>query len=89
MEETTQGLSRDGHIVKLGKCTEDWFILLTVLTAKRFGSVKLALKSKLIIKQIYCNRYQMPNMNELVDNLALAFSGKTNDPMWFLNKDLR
>ena len=56
---------------------------------KRDGSVKLALNSKPINKQIYCNCYQMPNLNELVDNVALAISGNTNDPIWFSNTDLK
>ena len=48
MEETIGGLLEDGHIVKLGKCTQGYFVLPTILAAKRHGSVKLALNSKLI-----------------------------------------
>ena len=31
----------------------------------------------------------MPNMNELVDNVALAISGNTNYSIWFSNIDLK
>ena len=56
VEETIQELLRYGHTVNLGKCTEDCFILPTVLTTKRDGLVKLALNSKLVNKQFYRNR---------------------------------
>ena len=53
------------------------------------GSVKLALNEKLTITQIYRNCYQMPHMNEVVDNVALTISGNTNELIWFSNKDLK
>ena len=80
---------KDGHIVKLGECTEGCFIVPTVVTAKRDESVKLALNAKLINKQIYRNRYELPNMNEFADNVALAISGDTNAPLWFSNIGLK
>ena len=40
-KKPTTGYFKIGHIVKLGKCTEDCFVLPTVLTAKRGGAVKL------------------------------------------------
>ena len=56
---------------------------------KRDGLVKLALNSKLINKQIFRNRYQMPNKIELLDNVTLAISGNTNKPIRFSNIDLK
>ena len=35
VEETIEILLNDGHIVKLGQCAEEYFILPTVVTAKR------------------------------------------------------
>ena len=49
-EEIIRGLIEIGHIVKLGKCTDYCFVLPTFISAKRDGSVKLALNSKLIQK---------------------------------------
>ena len=40
-------------------------------------------------EQIYRNRYQVPNMNELVDKMALAIIGDIDVPTWFLNIDLK
>ena len=56
---------------------------------KTGGSVKLALNSKLIKKQTYRNRYQMPNMNEFVESVALPIKGDTNAPIWFSNIHLK
>ena len=60
-------LLRDGHIEKLSRCSEDCFISRIVIIAKRDGSIKLALKTKLLNKQIFCNRFHMPNLFELID----------------------
>ena len=73
--------------MKLGNCTENCFILSMFIIAKPDGSMKLALNSN-IKKLIYANRYQMPKMNELVHNGALAISGNTAAPIWFLSIDL-
>ena len=68
-------LLRDDHIEKLSRCSEDCFISPIVITAKRDESIKLALNSKLLNKQIFRNRYQMPNLFELIDNVAVTISG--------------
>ena len=83
VEATIKNLLKEAHIEKLSKCTEDYFILPTVVTAKRRGRVKLALNSKPVNRQVYQSRYQMPNMNQLLDNFALAISDSTSDPFWF------
>ena len=41
-------------------------------------SIKLALDSKLLNDQIFKNKYQMPNIHELIDNVALQISKKSN-----------
>ena len=82
-------LLRDGHIEKLSRCSEDCFISPIVITAKRDGSIKLAFLSKLLNKQIFCNRYQMPNLFELIDNIAVTISGPDEDKIWFSSIDLK
>ena len=89
MEETIDDLLEDGHIVKLGKYTKHCFIWPTAVAAKRDGSVKQALNSKLNKKQNYRNRYQRTNLNELVHNFALANSNNTEEPIWFSNINLK
>ena len=82
-------LLRDGHIEKLSRCSEDCFISPIVITAKRDGSIKLALNSKLLNKQIFRNRYQMPNLFELIDNVAITISGHDERNIWFSSIDLK
>ena len=82
-------LLRDGHIEKLSRCSEDCFISPIVFTAKRDGSIKLALNSKLLNKQIFRNRYQMPNLFELIDNVAVTISGHDERNIWFSSIDLK
>ena len=72
-------LLRDGHIEKLSRCSEDCFISPIVITAKRDGSIKLALNSKLLNKQIFRNRYQTPNLFELIDNVAVTLAVTTKE----------
>ena len=55
--------------MKLEKCDEDCFISPIVMTREKDGSNKLALDSKLLNDQIFKNKYQMPNIHELIDNL--------------------
>ena len=81
-------LLRDGHIEKLSRCSEDCFISPIVITAKRDGSIKLALNSKLLNKQIFRNRYQMPNLFELSDNVAVTISGYNEKNNCFSSIDL-
>ena len=87
-EATIENLLKEGHIENLGKCTEDFFAVTTVVTTKRNGTLKFPMNSKIISKQTYRNSFQMPNMNELVDKVTLAMCGHTSDSIWFSNPDL-
>ena len=82
-------LLRDGHIKKLSRCSEDRFISPVVITAKRDGSIKLALNSKILNKQIFRNRYQKPNLFELIDKVAVTISGHYERNIWFSSIDLK
>ena len=82
-------MEKEGHIVKLSKCDEDCFISPIVITRKKDGSIKLALDSKLLNNQIFKNKYQMPNIHELIDNIALQLSSKGSGEVWFSNLDLK
>ena len=62
--------------MKLNKCDEDCFISPIVITRKKDGSIKLAFDSKLLNNQIFKNNQQMPNIHELIDNIALQLSSK-------------
>ena len=82
-------LKAEGHIKKLKNCDEDRFISPIVITCKKDKSIKLALDSKFINKQIYKNKYQMPNIHELVDNVAAQITNDSVGEVWFTNLDLK
>ena len=69
-------LTEQGHIEKLQECSDKNFISPIVNTVKKDTSVKLALGSKILNKAIHKNKYQMPNIDSLIDSI----SQHINDP---------
>ena len=57
------------HIIKLNNSSEKNFISPIVITVKRDKTVKLALDSKILDKFIHKNKYQMPNIDNLIDRI--------------------
>ena len=82
-------LIKEGHIVKLDKCTSDHFVAPVVITAKKDGTVKLAMDAKPMNSQIYKNKFQMPNLLELLDSAAQIITAKTEGTVWFTSLDLK
>ena len=69
-------LLKQGHIEKLTKCSDKYFVSPVVITVKKDGSVKLALESRELEKQVHKNKYQMPNIEELMDTVVQTISEK-------------
>ena len=63
-------LLAEGHIEKLNKCSDQFFISPIVITVKRDQTIKLALDSKTLNKAIHKNKYQMPNIETLMDSIS-------------------
>ena len=76
-------------MVKLNKCTSEHFISPIVITAKKDGSVKLAMDAKPMNDQIHKNHYQMPNLLELLDSAAQIITSDTSGEVWFTSLDLK
>ena len=74
VEKEIKNLVADGHIEKLDNCTNDCFIAPIVITAKKDGSIKLALDAKPVNSQIHKNKYQMPVVDELLSNVSNVIS---------------
>ena len=70
-------LIKEGHIVKLNKCTSDHFVAPVVITIKKYGSIKLAIDAKLMNAQIFKNQYQLPNLLEQLDVAAQIINTDT------------
>ena len=84
-----QKLIQEGHVVKLNKCTSEHFISPIVITAKKDGSVKLAMDAKLMNDQIHKNQYQMPNLLKLLDSAAQIITSDKIGDVWFTSLDLK
>ena len=63
-------LSDQEHIEKLKECSDKNFVSQIVITVKKDKSVKLALDSKVLNKAIHKNKYQMPNIDSLINSIS-------------------
>ena len=63
-------LIKEGHTIKLQECSDKYFVSPIVITVKKNGSIKLALESRELNKQVHKIKYQMPNIDELVDGIS-------------------
>ena len=86
--EEIERLINAGHLERLQSCTDDQFISPIIITVKRDGSLKLALDSKELNKMVSQNKYQMPNIEDLMDRIADMISSKGRGKVWFTSIDL-
>ena len=90
VEEELRNLQNDGHITKLEKCSDEFFISPIVITVKKDKSIKLAMDSKTINKAIHKNKYQMHNIDCLMDNIAQTITQSSDEgEVLFSTIDLR
>ena len=91
VEQELKSLIDQGHIVKLDSCSDKQFISPIVITVKKDQSIKLAMDSKQINKAIHKNKYQMPNIDVLLDNVAQSAQEGNGKPgtTYFSTIDLR
>ena len=80
-------LMNEGHIVKLQECSDKYFVSPIVITVKKDGSIKLALESRELNKQVHKNKYQMPNIDELVDGVSQIIAEKKSGNVYFTTLD--
>ena len=83
-------LSEQGHIEKLQECSDKNFTSPIVITVKKDKSVKLALDSKILNKAIHKNKYQMPNIDSLIDSISQHTNNSIlGDNVYFSTIDLK
>ena len=84
VETEIDKLLKQGHIEKLTECSDKYFVSPIVITVKKDGSVKLALESRELNKQVHKNKYQTPNIEELMDTVEQTISEiKSGDILFF------
>ena len=81
-------LLKQGHIQKLDECSDKYFVSPIVITVKKDGSVKLELESRELNKQVHKNKYQMPNIEELMDIVGQTISEHKQGDVFFTTMDL-
>ena len=77
------------NIIKLDKCSDRQLISPIVITAKKDQTTKLALDSKEVNNFFHRNKYQMPNIDLLLDNIAQVIKSNNNEQTLFSTLDLR
>ena len=81
-------LMDQNHIIKLDKSLDQQFLRPIVITVKKDQTVKLALDSKKINKYILKNKYQKPNIELLLDNIAQVVKSDKSQQTLFSTLDL-
>ena len=60
-----------------------------MITVKKDHSIKLALDAKPINRQLFKNKYQMPNVDELLDGVSQIVTANRNGTLYFSVLDLK
>ena len=91
VEHEIRSLIDQGHIFRLEKCSDQQFLSPIVITVKKLQSIKLAMNSKQITKSIHKNKYKMPNIDVLLDNIAQSAQERKHkrEQHFFSTMDLR
>ena len=87
--EEMEKLLKEGQLKCLDKCTSDCFTAPIVITVKKDDSIKLALDAKPINRQLLKNKYQTPNVDELLDGVSQLVTANTNGTLYFSVLDLK
>ena len=85
MDTEIDKLLKQGHIEKLTECSDNYFVSPIVIKVNKDGSAKLALESRELSKQVHKNKYQMPNIEELMDTVGQTISEKKSGDVFFYN----
>ena len=82
-------LLNEEHIEKLDNCSDQFFISPIVITVKKDQSIKIALDSKILNKAIHKNKYQMPNIDSLIQTISQTLSTAPQETAYFTTLDLQ
>ena len=83
-------LQNEGQIEKLSSCSDEHFISPIVITVKKHQPIKLALDSEVLNKAKHKNKYQMPNIDMLIDTISQHLTNTQNGQQaYFTTLDLK
>ena len=68
-------LLKEGHIRKVDKISDEVFIQPVVVTVKKDKTVKRALEARALNNAILKKKYQMPNLDNIIQQVAEIING--------------
>ena len=80
-------LLKERHIEKVDKIQDDVFIQPTIITVKKDKSVKIALDARALNQSMAKDKYQMPNLDNLIDMIAEKLDEKEGET-WYSSVDM-
>ena len=80
-------LLKEGHIERVDEIKDDVIDQPTVITVKKDQSVKIALDDRALNKAIDKNKYQMPDLGNLIEMIAERLDISNRD-VWYSSVDL-
>ena len=87
MDEEINRLLKEGYNEKIDEKKDDVFIQPTVITVKKDRSVKIALDARALNQAIDKDKYQMPNLDNLLDMVAEKLDTEEGEA-WFSSIDM-
>ena len=88
VDEEIRNLLAAGHIERIDKITDEMFIQPVVITVKKDRSVKIALDARSLNNAILKDKYQMPNLASLMENIGEIINVKQEGDVWFTSLDM-
>ena len=77
-----------GHISKIDKITDEMFIQPVVITVKKYRSAKIALNARSLNNANLKNKYQMPDLESLMDKISEIIKSKKEGELLFTSLDM-
>ena len=91
-KKVDKGISKlleQGHIENLNEFLLKYFVSPIIIRLKKDMSINLALESRELNKQVHKNKYQMPNIEELLDTVSKTISERKSGEIFLSTIDLR
>ena len=79
VDKETSNLLEKGHIKKVDTIKDDVFIQPVVVTVKKGESVENALDARALNESIDKDKYQMPNLENLLDMVSKKIEGEKGE----------
>ena len=89
VQKEIERLLEEGRIENVNEVTDKQFIQPVVITVKEDKSVKIALDARAINNEIVKDKYQMPNLEHLVDLVVEQLDNKEQVKALYTSLDMR